>query len=188
MDSLINYETVQYFNNVEHEGDRYETSLRGYQDAALQAQKSLSLLNFGQQAIFSVGLTGVMWLTTNQILEGTATVGDLVLVNGLLFQLSVPLFFIGSVYREVRQSFIDMENMFQITDQQSRITDKETALTYEPGTMGTSIAFEDIKFSYPTAATKRNILRGATLEVPEGKTVALVGSSGCGTSVQTRTI
>ena len=103
VDSLLNYETVQYFNNAKLEGERYETSLKGYQKAALEAQQSLSLLNFGQACIFSAGLTGVMWLTTDQILAGTATVGDLVLVNGLLFQLSVPLFFIGSVYREVRQ-------------------------------------------------------------------------------------
>jgi len=89
VDSLLNYETVQYFNNVQHEGERYESSLKGYQKAALDNQASLSLLNAGQAAIFSAGLTGVMWLTSQQILEGTATVGDLVLVNGLLFQLSV---------------------------------------------------------------------------------------------------
>jgi ATP-binding cassette subfamily B (MDR/TAP) protein 7 len=180
VDSLLNYETVQYFNNIQHEGDRYETSLRGYQKAALQAQNSLSLLNFGQQAIFSAGLTGVMWLTTQQILAGTATVGDLVLVNGLLFQLSVPLFFIGGVYREVRQSFIDMENMYQLIDKKPRIVDKENAVDYNPDTMGTSISFHDIHFAYPTAATQRKILQGATLDIPEGKTIALVGSSGCG--------
>ena len=95
VDSLLNYETVKYFNNEIHEGLRYEESLTGYQKAALRAQSSLSLLNFGQNAIFSVGLTGIMYLTTQQILEGTATVGDLVLVNGLLFQLSIPLNFIG---------------------------------------------------------------------------------------------
>lgn len=89
VDSLINYETVQYFNNSRHEGDRYEASLRGYQNSALESQHSLSLLNVGQAVIFSCGLTAVMWLTCNQILAGTATVGDLVLVNGLLFQLSI---------------------------------------------------------------------------------------------------
>ncbi|CAB9496797.1 Lactococcin-G-processing and transport ATP-binding protein LagD [Seminavis robusta] len=186
VDSLLNYETVNYFTNHEHEGNRYETSLRGYQKAALQAQNSLSLLNFGQQAIFSVGLTGVMWLTTQQVLEGTATVGDLVLVNGLLFQLSVPLFFIGMVYREVRQSFIDMENMYELLDQKPRIVDKDTAITYDPVTMGTSITFEDIQFSYPSTAAERQILKGATLDVREGSTVALVGSSGCGKSTLLR--
>ena len=100
VDSLVNFETVQYFNNLQHEGERYESSLKGYQKAALKAQTSLSLLNFGQAAIFSVGLTSIMYLTSQQIIDGTATVGDLVLVNGLLFQLSQPLFFIGSVFRE----------------------------------------------------------------------------------------
>ena len=126
VDSLLNYETVQYCNNTKHEGERYETSLKGYQKAALQAQQSLSLLNFGQAAIFSVGLTGIMYLTAHQVLyEGTATVGDLVLVNGLLFQLSVPLNFIGSVYREVRQSLLDMENMYQLLDTQPQISDNQ---------------------------------------------------------------
>lgn len=186
VDSLLNYETVQYFNNTEHEGRRYEESLRGYQNAALQAQNSLSLLNVGQQAIFSVGLTGVMWLTTQQILDGTASVGDLVLVNGLLFQLSVPLFFIGGVYREVRQSFIDMENMYELLDQRPRIVDKPTAIEYDPKTMGTSVTFEDIHFSYPTSDTERKILKGASLDIKEGSTVAFVGSSGCGKSTMLR--
>jgi ABC-type transport system involved in Fe-S cluster assembly fused permease/ATPase subunit len=176
VDSLINYETVQYFNNARYEGERYEASLLGYQKAALEAQESLSLLNFGQTAIFSAGLTGVMWLTSQQILQGTATVGDLVLVNGLLFQLSVPLFFIGSVYREVRQSFIDMEAMFQLKDTQPRITDRNDALPYDPEAMGTTITFENVQFAYPTAATRRPILDGTTLTVPAGTTVA-VGTS-----------
>jgi ATP-binding cassette, subfamily B (MDR/TAP), member 7 len=201
VDSLLNYETVQYFNNAEHEGDRYESSLRGYHNAALEAQKSLSLLNFGQAAIFSVGLTGVMYLTAQDIVQGTATIGDLVLVNGLLFQLSVPLFFIGSVYREIRQSLVDMEAMFHLKDQQPAITDKSTAIKYDPTVMGTTIRFETVKFAYPTAtlpmitaaaATNdelspepqplqlRPILRGTTLEIQQGKTVAVVGSSGCG--------
>lgn len=89
VDSLLNYETVQYFGNAKHEGERYETSLSGYQKASLESQYSLSLLNFGQSAIFSVGLTAVMGLTAQQIIAGTASVGDMVLVNGLLFQLSV---------------------------------------------------------------------------------------------------
>ena len=180
VDSLLNYETVQYFNNTEHEGDRYEESLKGFQKAALQTQSSLSMLNFGQQVIFSFGLTGVMWLTTQQIFEGTATAGDLVLVNGLLFQLSVPLFFIGSVYSTVRQSLIDMENMYELLDQKPRIVDKENAITYNPGTMGTNITFQDIRFSYPTAAQERSILKGTSLENKHGKTVAFVGTSGCG--------
>jgi ABC-type transport system involved in Fe-S cluster assembly fused permease/ATPase subunit len=176
VDSLVNYETVQYFNNARYEGERYEASLRGYQKAALEAQESLSLLNFGQTAIFSAGLTGVMWLTSQQILEGTATVGDLVLVNGLLFQLSVPLFFIGSVYREVRQSFIDMEAMFQLKDTRPKIQDREGAVPYDPDAMGTAIQFDNVRFAYPTSAARRPILDGTSLTIPEGTTAA-VGAS-----------
>ena len=180
VDSLLNYETVQYFDNAVYEGKRYEESLKGYQGAALQAQQSLSLLNFGQAAIFSVGLTSIMYLTAEQVMAGTATVGDLVLVNGLLFQLSIPLNFIGSVYREVRQSLIDMEQMFKLSDTKPAIKDKEDAVEYSPTVMGTNMTFTDVEFAYP--GVERPILRGMTFDVEEGKTVALVGSSGAGKS------
>ena len=114
VDSLLNYETVKYFGGEEHEVNRYGKTLLGYQEASLKTVSSLSMLNFGQNAIFSAGITGVMYLTIQDILAGNATVGDLVLVNGLLFQLSIPLNFIGSVYREVKQSLIDMEQMFKL--------------------------------------------------------------------------
>ena len=190
VDSLLNYETVKYFNNETHEGVQYEKRLTGYQQAALKAQSSLSLLNFGQNAIFSAGLTGIMYLTCGDILAGTATVGDLVLVNGLLFQLSIPLNFIGSVYREVRQALIDMEAMFSLRDTKPAITDRETAMEYKPEEMkgGTDITFHDVEFAYPVPeaqANKQNtrpILRGMTFDVKEGKTVAFVGASGCGKS------
>jgi ATP-binding cassette, subfamily B (MDR/TAP), member 7 len=181
VDSLINYETVQYFNNLQHEGERYEKSLSGYQQSALQAQTSLSLLNFGQAAIFSVGLTGIMYLTANQILEGTATVGDLVLVNGLLFQLSIPLNFIGMVYREVRQSLLDMEQMFELIDTKPVIKNDPSLLMYDPSSMGTNIRFENVKFAYP-GKSDRPILNGLTLDITSGKTVAIVGASGSGKS------
>jgi ABC-type multidrug transport system fused ATPase/permease subunit len=211
VDSLLNYETVQYFNNAQTEGDRYEESLRGYQKAALEAQESLSLLNFGQACIFSTGLSAIMYLTASQVLCGTATVGDLVLVNGLLFQLSVPLFFIGGVYREVRQSLIDMEQLFALQHAKATSMDMDApphAVPYDPQTMGTDIVFRDVYFSYPSSSpvpTKsagndakkqddkdgvddetendrygRSILSGASLTIPQGKTVAIVGSSGCG--------
>ena len=196
VDSLLNYETVQYFNNALHEGQRYEESLKGYQQAALKAQRSLSLLNFGQAAIFSVGLTGIMYLTSKNIVEGTATVGDLVLVNGLLFQLSMPLNFIGSVYREVRQALIDMESMFLLSDTKPAIVDRQDAMEYQPQEVGTDIVFKDIHFAYPVSDTPtedeqpqngiRPILKGISLNVREGHTVAFVGSSGCGKSTLLR--
>lgn len=121
VDSLINYETVKYFNNELQEASQYDKSLQGYQKAALKTQTSLSLLNYGQNAIFSAGLTGIMLMAADGIVEGHMSVGDLVLVNGLLFQLSVPLNFIGSVYRDLRQSFVDMEAMFALRSTPSEV-------------------------------------------------------------------
>ncbi|KAL3921488.1 MAG: hypothetical protein SGARI_006670 [Bacillariaceae sp.] len=155
VDSLVNYETVQYFNNLEWEVNRYEESLKGYQKAALQAQQSLSLLNFGQAAIFSVGLTGIMILTAQQILEGQATVGDLVLVNGLLFQLSVPLNFIGSVYREVRQSLLDMEQSFELMDTTPMVVSPTNGIVYDPNRMTTDISLVNVDFAYPARLDRK---------------------------------
>ena len=176
------------FNNQKFEGDRYEKSLKGYQAAALDAQKSLALLNFGQAAVFSAGLAGIMYLTAGQIANGSATIGDMVLVNGLLFQLSVPLFFIGSVYREVRQSLIDMEAMFQLSETPPEILDSPRAIEYNPSEMGTGIAMHGVEFAYPTAANQRPILKGTTFDIEPGKTVAFVGSSGCGKSTLSNAI
>jgi ATP-binding cassette, subfamily B (MDR/TAP), member 7 len=180
VDSLLNYETVKYFNNAPYEGKRYEETLRKYQTSAVQTADSLAILNFGQASIFSVGLTAIMFLTSQQILEGSATVGDLVLVNGLLFQLSIPLNFIGTVYREVRQSLIDMEQMFRLLDTKPSIQDKPHVIEYQPSRQGTRVEFVDVVFSYPSQS--RSILNGITLDVEEGKTVALVGSSSSGKS------
>ncbi|KAL7494259.1 hypothetical protein ACHAWT_002970 [Skeletonema menzelii] len=199
-DSLLNYETVKYFNNELHEGKTYETTLKKYQSSALQAQSSLALLNFGQSAIFTVGLTTIMYLTAKDLMAGNASVGDLVLVNGLLFQLSVPLNFIGSVYREVQQSFVDMEAMFGLRDTKPAIVDSPNASKYDPSMDGTCIEFDELEFAYSASShqsksseesnkrvdTKRPILKGTTLSIPQGKTVAIVGTSGCGKSTLLR--
>jgi ATP-binding cassette subfamily B (MDR/TAP) protein 7 len=116
IDSLINYETVKYFNNEQYEAQRYDEILARYEKSSLKTTTSLALLNFGQQVIFSIGLTSVMLLASHQIMQGNMTVGDLVMVNGLLFQLSVPLNFLGSVYRDLRQAFIDMQTMFNLLE------------------------------------------------------------------------
>ncbi|CAN0334836.1 unnamed protein product, partial [Discosporangium mesarthrocarpum] len=177
-DSLVNYETVKYFGGEEHEASRYDDSLRGYQKSALKTQTSLSLLNFGQSAIFSVGLTGIMGLAASDIVAGQATVGDLVLVNGLLFQLAIPLGFVGSTYREVRQALIDMTAMFKLSDTPPQVVDREDAVDLVNPSQG-GIRFNDVYFGY---GPERKILNGLTFEVPEGKTVAIVGHSGCGKS------
>jgi ATP-binding cassette, subfamily B (MDR/TAP), member 7 len=208
VDSLINYETVKLFSNEDHEAKRFDENLKGFQKAAISTQTSLSALNFGQNAIFSVGLTAMMYMTTQSILAGDATLGDLVLVNGLLFQLSIPLNFIGSVYRELRQAAVDMEALFKLRSVNTRIVDLPDA--QELVWKGGAIKFNNVHFSYPTyqggdmmnsdtAASpvimknvikkdssnerkERTILNGVTMEIPAGKTVAIVGSSGSGKS------
>ncbi|KAL7535146.1 hypothetical protein ACHAXR_006313, partial [Thalassiosira sp. AJA248-18] len=162
-DSLLNYETVKYFNNERHEGEVYEGTLQSYQTAALQAQHSLALLNFGQNAIFTIGLTTIMYLTAQDFMAGNATVGDLVLVNGLLFQLSVPLNFIGSVYREVQQAFIDMEAMFGLRDTKPAIGDLPNAVEYDAATNGTMIEFDNLEFAYSMPPKKKKDDDSATI-------------------------
>jgi ABC-type transport system involved in Fe-S cluster assembly fused permease/ATPase subunit len=200
-DSLLNYEAVKYFNNEKHEGSTYETTLLQYQKKALKAASSMSALNFGQNAIFSMGLMMIMYLTLRNVKAGLATVGDLVLVNGLLFQLSVPLNFIGWVYQEVKQAFIDMEAMFDLRDTKPEINDDPNAVEYVPSKDGTTIEFDEIEFAYNAAEampvgngnllheeqlTRRPILKKTSFTIPQGKTVAIVGASGSGKSTLLR--
>lgn len=128
VDSLINYETVKYFNNEAYETERYDRVLKKYEDASLKTTTSLAALNFGQNAIFSASLSAIMLLAAQSIFDGTMSVGDLVVVNGLLFQLSLPLNFLGTVYREIKQSLIDMQNMFNILSLQTAIKVMQSSL------------------------------------------------------------
>lgn len=184
IDSLINYETVKYFNNEKFEAEEYDKSLKKYETASLKTNSSLALLNFGQQTIFSVALTAVMLLSAKQIVNGQMTVGDLVMVNGLLFQLSLPLNFLGSVYREVRQAVIDMQVLFALQNVKSSIpvTTALPSLKLETFKEAT-IEFQDVHFHY---GGNKEIFSGLNFTVPAGKTVALVGGSGSGKSTLIR--
>lgn len=146
VDSLINYETVKYFSNEKFEANRYDHFLSQYEKASLKTSSSLAFLNFTQNAIFSAGLIGVMTLAATNIQNGTMNVADLVLVNTLLFQLSVPLNFLGSVYREIRQGVLDMQTMFSLMNLKSTIVEKPDAKDLITSPQNSSIVFKDVHF------------------------------------------
>jgi ATP-binding cassette subfamily B protein len=181
IDSLINYETVKYFTNETHEAARYDVGLRRYETAATASKTSLAILNIGQAGIIAVGVTALMLLAAVRVVEGTMTPGDFVAVNAYMMQMAQPLNFFGFVYREVKQSLVDMETMFLLLKEPKQVEDKPgaPALKLEGG----RIAFRDVRFAY---SPDREILRGIDFEVPPGRTVAVVGPSGAGKSTVAR--
>ncbi|HXC40776.1 MAG TPA: ABC transporter ATP-binding protein/permease [Burkholderiales bacterium] len=181
IDSLINYETVKYFNNEGFEARRYDESLKRYEAAAVKSEASLGLLNIGQSLIIAVAVTLLMILAADGVVKKELTLGDLMLVNGLLIQLYIPLNFLGMVYREIKQSLIDMDRMFTLLDQHREIEDRPGAQALQAGPK--SIRFEQVNFSYEA---KRSILHDVSFDVPAGSKVAVVGHSGSGKSTLAR--
>ena len=178
VDSLINYEAVKYFNNEKYEVNRYDYALKEYEKSSIKIATSLAFLNTGQNLIFSSALTAMMYLAANGVAAGTLTVGDLVMVNQLVFQLSLPLNFLGSVYRELRQSLLDMETLFNLQKVNVTIKEPPNAKPLQL-TQGGEIKFENVTFGYNA---ERPILSNLTMTIPAGKKVAVVGPSGCGKS------
>jgi ATP-binding cassette subfamily B protein len=181
IDSLINYETVKYFGNEDWEARRYDESMQRWEKAAVVSQTSLSLLNVGQSAIIAVAVTLIMWRATVGVVDGTMTVGDLVLVNAFMIQLYIPLNFLGVIYREIRQALADMERLFSLIDEHAEVRDAPGARPLVVS--GGEVRFENVRFAYEP---DRTILDGVSFAIPAGRTVAVVGPSGSGKSTLAR--
>ena len=185
IDSLLNFETVKYFGNEAFEASRYDENLLRYQSAAVKSQKTLAVLNLGQQIIIAVGLMLILWRATVGVVNGTMTLGDLVLVNTLMIQLYIPLNFLGVIYREIKQSLTDMDRMFSLLNTDKEIADSPDAKTLqiENHDRGPDVRFENVSFHYDA---KREILRDVSFNIPAGTITAVVGQSGAGKSTLAR--
>jgi len=181
IDSLLNYETVKYFNNEAYEARRYDTQMAKWEAAQVKSQMSLSFLNLGQALVISIGVALMMWRATAGVAAGSMTVGDIVLVNAFLIQLYIPLNFLGVLYREIRQSLTDIERMFTLMHQHREVRDAPDARLLSSGPC--TIVFARVSFGYET---KRQILFDVDFTIPAGKTVAVVGHSGSGKSTLAR--
>jgi ATP-binding cassette subfamily B protein len=186
IDSLLNYETVKYFNNEDFEARRYDENLENYRRAAVKSQTTLSLLNTGQQTIIAIGLVAMLWRATLGVSEGRMTLGDLVMINAFMIQLYIPLGFLGVIYREIKQSLTDLDKMFTLMEKEREVAD-------EPGAQAlliphADVKFENVSFAYDAIGIEsgRTILQNISFEIPAGKTVAVVGPSGAGKSTLAR--
>ena len=181
VDSLLNYETVKYFNNEDYEARRYDDNLRGYEAAAVKNEASLGLLNIGQSIIIAAAVTVLMILAAQGVVADSLTLGDLVLINGLLIQLYIPLNFLGMVYREIKQALMDMDRMFRLLEENREVEDRPNAVALPAGPA--ALGFEHVDFSYDP---RRQILHDVSFTIPAGGKVAVVGASGSGKSTLAR--
>ena len=185
IDSLLNYETVKYFNNEAFEARRYDESLDRLRKARLKSQTTLSVLNTGQQLIIAVGLVAMLWRATEGVVSGHMTLGDLVMINAFMIQLYIPLNFLGVLYREIKQSLTDLDKMFTLMEREREVADapNATALAYDPHGAAVDVRFDHVSFGYDAG---RLLLHDISFYIPAGQTVAVVGPSGAGKSTLAR--